>query len=228
MNIQMQRLYEAALKLKKVSGQSAVGRVIGASPQQVKNWESRGISYRGLVEAARMLGCSIKWLETGEGDMTDFVGFPGAIQLDNASPSPVLSKKIPIISWVRAGMFDDATDLYLPGEADEWIRAESSNPGAHAFALIIEGDSMTAPIGSPHSFPDGCKIIVDPDRSPKAGDYVVAKDVTTQKATFKKLTTDGSRWYLKPLNTSYPLIEIDDPSLRVIGVAIEWQTGGKL
>ena len=77
-------------------------------------------------------------------------------------------------------------------------------------------------------FINGCTIIVDPDRSPKAGDFVVAKDVMTQKATFKKLTTDGSSWYLKPLNSAYPTKEIDDPSLRVIGVVVECQMIMKL
>ena len=82
--------------------------------------------------------------------------------------------------------------------------------------------------GAGVSFPEGTIIIVDPERAPKAGDYVVAKDVIHQKATFKKLTTDGSAWYLKPLNPAYPTKEIDDPAMRVIGVVIEYQTGGKL
>jgi hypothetical protein len=35
---------------------------------------------------------------------------------------------------------------------------------------------------------------------------------------------------LRPLNPrpSYKVIEVDDPAMRVIGVVIEWQTGGKL
>jgi SOS-response transcriptional repressor LexA len=82
--------------------------------------------------------------------------------------------------------------------------------------------------GTGINFPEGCLIIIDPERAPKSGDYVVAKDVVTQKATFKKLTTDGASWFLKPINPAYPTKEIDDPALRVIGVVIEWQTGGKL
>jgi SOS-response transcriptional repressor LexA len=56
----------------------------------------------------------------------------------------------------------------------------------------------------------------------------VAKDVHTQQATFKQLTTDGGRWFLRPLNPAYPTMEIDDPAMRVIGRVIEFQTRGKL
>ena len=62
----------------------------------------------------------------------------------------------------------------------------------------------------------------------KQGDYVVAHNDQTKVATFKQLMHDGGVWYLKPLNPAYPTISIDDPNLCVIGVAIEWQLGGKL
>jgi len=87
---------------------------------------------------------------------------------------------------------------------------------------------MTNPYPGELSFPDGTVIIVDPGRAVGAGDYVVAKDVATQQATFKRLAHDGGRWYLKPLNPTYPTIEIDDPSVRVIGRVIEYRMGGKL
>jgi SOS-response transcriptional repressor LexA len=87
---------------------------------------------------------------------------------------------------------------------------------------------MTSPYPGEVSFPDGTIIIVDPMRQCGAGDFVIAKDVSTQRATFKKLTTDGGRWFLKPLNPSYPTIEIDHPSLRTVGRVIEWRRGGKL
>lgn len=144
---------------------------------------------------------------------------------DNVSPLPAPRCKTPVISLVQAGSWRDVDDPYHPGEADEWVRVESK-VSKSAFALRIDGDSMTSNIGD--SFPHGCIVIFDPDRSPKAGDYVVAKDTLRNMATFKKLTTDGSRWYLKPLNPAYPAIEIDDPSIRVIAVATEWQMAGKL
>lgn len=114
----------------------------------------------------------------------------------------------------------DVVDLFHPGEAVRWEDAVASAPTRSAYALLVEGDSMISPSGGV-SFPPGTVLIVDPGRSSSAGDFVIAKDISTQKATFKQLTTDGSRWYLKPLNNQYPVVEIDDPALRVIARVIE-------
>lgn len=137
-------------------------------------------------------------------------------------------RRVPLISWVQAGAWSAVEDQFLPGEADEWADAYDTRPGDNSFALRVTGDSMTNPIPGDRSFPEGTIIIVDPGRSADAGDYVVAKDVDTQRATFKRLVSDGGRWYLKPLNPAYPTAEIDDPSIRVIGKVIEYQTRGKL
>ena len=128
--------------------------------------------------------------------------------------------RVPLISWIQAGELSDVVDLFHPGEAVQWEDALKSKPGRSSYALMVEGDSMVSATGA-HSFPPGTVLIVDPERGTNAGDYVIAKDVQTQKATFKQLTTDGSRWYLKPLNPQYPTIEIDDPAMRVIGRVIE-------
>jgi len=146
-----------------------------------------------------------------------------------ANIQPVTRKgRVPLISWVIAGNLEEIQDMYQPGEADEWIDAWETKPGANSFALKVSGDSMTSPYPGERSFPDGTIIIVDPGRACDAGDYVVAKDVATQQATFKRLAHDGGRWFLKPLNPTYPILEIDDPALRVIGRVIEFRFGGKL
>jgi SOS-response transcriptional repressor LexA len=137
-------------------------------------------------------------------------------------------RRVPIISWVQAGSWSEIQDNFHPGQADEWALAFDSLPGNHAFALRVVGDSMTNPVPGLRTFPEGTIIIVDPGRGADAGDFVIAKDVQTQKATFKQLATDGVRWFLRPLNPTYPTVEIDDPAMRVIGRVIEFQTRGKL
>lgn len=245
----MERLYQAAQALKGLTKPTEIGKLLDELPQTVNNWERRGISKGGAIKAQKFIGCDSDWLLTGEGDMQAgssnvmTLGFAttandtqGAYQV-TAEPwdAGVVNirqartrGRVPLISWVQAGSWADVHDNHLPGEADHWVDAYASTPSPNAFALTVEGDSMTAPAGQ--SFPAGCMIIVDPHRSPKAGDYVVAKDVNTQRATFKKLTTDGGTWYLKPLNPDpvYKTIAIDDPGLRVIGVVIEWYHGGRL
>lgn len=71
-----ERLYLAAKQLKKVTGQSAVARLLNTSPQTVKNWEARGVSKGGMVDAERAIGCRSSWIETGEGDMEDHSSKP--------------------------------------------------------------------------------------------------------------------------------------------------------
>lgn len=155
--------------------------------------------------------------------------YPYWLQDEKTNVRAAKSKgRVPLISWVAAGKLGEITDMYQPGEAEQWEDVFDNRPGENAFALIVEGDSMTSPYPGDKSFPDGTMIVVDPARAFNAGDYVVAKDVNTQRATFKKLVHDGGRWYLKPLNTSYPTVEIDDPALRIIGRVIEFRYGGKL
>jgi SOS-response transcriptional repressor LexA len=127
---------------------------------------------------------------------------------------------VPLLSFIQAGGWAEVYE----GEPQKMIYARESNPGPHAFALRVEGDSMTS--DSTPTFPEGTIIIVDPDRGPKAGDYVVAR--YGEAATFKRLMTDGAAWYLKPLNRDYRPIEIDKPEKVVVGVVIEYWTGGKL
>lgn len=189
--------------------------------QSVISKVEQGLMHKpsGLPDLARALNIDVFWLKTGEGE-------PQPNSQRNVIP--VTSRgRVPLISWVAAGNLGEVQDMYAPGEADEWIDTETQ-PGQSAFALKVTGDSMTSPYPGEVSFPDGSIIIVDPGRSASAGDFVVAKDVNTQQATFKKLAHDGGRWFLKPLNPTYPTVEIDDPGLRVIGRVIESVTRRKL
>lgn len=64
----MARLYEAARKADPpVDGQSAVAHALGESPQTVKNWETRGVSQRGMLSAQRKFAVNAEWLATGDG-----------------------------------------------------------------------------------------------------------------------------------------------------------------
>ena len=65
----MTRLYEAAKKLKKVDGQSALAKFMNTSPQKINNWESRGISSEGLLTAQELIGCNAIWIRDGIGEM---------------------------------------------------------------------------------------------------------------------------------------------------------------
>ena len=70
----MQRLYDAAEKLKRVTGQSAVAALLNESPQTLNNWELRGISQRGAIVAQKKIGCSATWIKNGDGEMHQQTG----------------------------------------------------------------------------------------------------------------------------------------------------------
>ena len=76
-----------------------------------------------------------------------------------------------------------------------------------AFAVKVEGDSMTNPNGSP-SFPEGTILIMDPDRSAEPGRFVIVRQKDDTECTFKQLVRDSGRFFLKPLNPRYPILEM--------------------
>ncbi|MDB5937488.1 MAG: lexA 2 [Massilia sp.] len=75
MHEQMVRLYEAAEKLKKVERKpSAIARLVNSTTQTVVNWEARGVSADGMIDAEEFIGCSAAWVRSGVGPMC--VGSP--------------------------------------------------------------------------------------------------------------------------------------------------------
>jgi SOS-response transcriptional repressor LexA len=91
--------------------------------------------------------------------------------------------------------------------------------GPHAYALRVVGDSMTNPHGSP-SFPEGTVIILDPEREAAPGKYVVVRQKGDSEVTFKQLVRDGGRFYLKPLNPRYPILEMNEDAV-ICGVLVQ-------
>ena len=222
----------------KVTGKD-LAKACKIKPPSVSDWlsgKTQTIEASNLLAAAKFLNVSPDWLASGVGQMRktySTITFPHHTAQEPAAkyevqPSNVESiatkKQVPLISWVRAGGWGEIDD-HNP-DTTETVPANYSQPGRYAFALSVDGDSMTTNVGL--SFPHGTTIIVDPERNAKVGDFVVAKDVSTQMATFKRLSYDGGRWYLRPQNKEYPTLEIDHPEKRVIGVVIEFYIGAKL
>lgn len=72
MNIKMMRLYEAARFIEKLTGESdqaELARLLNESPQTIHNWEVRGLSKEGALNAQEVLGVNATWLNKGTGQM---------------------------------------------------------------------------------------------------------------------------------------------------------------
>lgn len=125
--------------------------------------------------------------------------------------------KYPVISSVQAGAWCEAVEPYTLRDIDLWLESDAHIQG-DAFWLLVEGDSMTAPVGL--SIPEGAYVLFDTGREPVNGSLVIAKLSDSNEATFKKLIIDGGQKYLKGLNPQWPLVPING-NCRIVGVAVE-------
>lgn len=183
--------------------QEQLAEKLGWSPSRISLYErdKRVPKLKQIRDLANALGCSFEQLitesglaNTGRYDMT-----PRA--------------RVPIISWVRAGKSHPASNPYEPGDEEDWIETEI-NVTTNSFALTVRGDSME-PL-----FPEGCVIVVDPNRQAENGSYVVARLDDLDEVTFKQLVKDAGLTYLKPLNPRYPIMQIDRSAV-ICGVVVE-------
>jgi SOS-response transcriptional repressor LexA len=121
-------------------------------------------------------------------------------------------RRIPVVTWVKAGHWREVCDAFEPGDADEWISSDVHGP--NVFALQVAGDSMEP------EFKDGEIIIVNPHVEAQPGDFVVVKNPDGE-ATFKQIKRYGSRWVLHPLNPRYPDQEVHRRDVRIIGRVVK-------
>lgn len=144
---------------------------------------------------------------------------PRAQSITNIEDAPEIKGRIPLISWVQAGMWNDSIDVFEPGYAERWLPILKAN-GEKTFALRVVGDSMTARYGK--TYPEGCIVFVDPEqRTPNNGDRIIAKLEDSQEVTFKVFTQDAGRTWLRPLNDMHMPIQ---DKFTVIGKVIgKWE-----
>ena len=175
--------------------------------------ESKSPKRDNVERIAKALRVPAEWLWVG-GVRPDLVNDP----LSNVELAlqPTRSFSYPEISWVQAGSAMEAVELSNVAAcprhtSDVWA-------GDYGFWLRVVGASMTSSSGD--SFPEGFLILVAPDIEPRHGQYVVARMIDTNEATFKQLVRDAGELYLKPLNPSYPTKPIDD-AWEVVGTVVD-------
>lgn len=195
--------------------QTELGSAARVTKSAVSQWE-RGIAKpdRDALDEMEHSKYSInrRWITHGESPMVH--EYPKSHSVSEPTAN-YKGDMVPVISWVRAGQCQPAADPYEPGDAEEWLNCPTTH-GPGTFALRVRGDSMTAPHG--RSYPDGTIIYVDPDKTPENGSRVIAK-LDNEEVTFKELSMDAGRAFLRPLNTQYQALECDE-STRIVGVVI--------
>ncbi|MGF6348997.1 LexA family protein [Variovorax sp. W2I14] len=195
--------------------QQQLATAAGVSTSTIGNLESglRG-KPRELNSMARALRASSSWLESGKGVWAND---------PNVEEGPEVRGLVPLISWIRAGYWDEASDPLQPGDAEQWLACPSPH-STSTYVLRVKGDSMTAPHGNTRTYPEGCLIFVDPEkRSPLNGDRIVAKLEGENEVTFKVYKNEDGRQWLQPLNPSHEPIR---EAFRTLGTVIgKWEEG---
>lgn len=208
-----------ALQQKGIS-QSDLARAIGVNRAAINYWikgKTKEVEGTNLAKAANVLGVTPLWLMTGKGP-TESKQTADIYWPSNTTTGPEPTGLVPLISWVQAGAFCTAPDLFQPGDAESWLPS-FKKMGPHAYALRVVGDSMTSPNGATSSYPEGSIIFVDPDRALTNGCPVVARIHEDEAATFKIYSTDAGKHFLRPLNPQYPTIEMTD-DMHICGVVV--------
>jgi SOS-response transcriptional repressor LexA len=145
-----------------------------------------------------------------------------AVAETNTEYVPDARQRFPLISWVKAGLSEEAFDPYAPGAAEAWIDYEGPHVSSISFYLRVRGRSMESPDGREPTFPDGCLILVDPRRRPLSGECCVWRFDSRNEVTFKQYTRRGDLQELKPLNPDpeYKNYVIGDDA-RLVGTVTE-------
>ena len=176
--------------------EEAFGKLVGVSRGAVQQWEKGDTAPKRArqVAVANALGISVAQL------MADG---------DTVEDGPRIYGKVPLLSDVQAGDFHEFVDNFHPGDGGQELIATSVPIRQHTFALRVKGDSMEP------EFHEGMILIVEPEMDAQPGDFVVARNGNGE-TTFKQLVKDGGDYFLRPLNTRYPIRPVGDT--RIIGV----------
>lgn len=191
----------------------------------VKLRKERGISQVELAKACGIKQATISRWETGE------VQIPGKYKtilssllktpestfdysidpISRAKKFVDLLGNTPVLANVSAGSPEENAEVGI--SLSDVIRL-----GPRSFALKVTGDSMTRPSGP--SYPNGSYVLIDPDISSLYDvlGRVVYAMVDNGEYTLKELCCDAGKYYLRPWNPQFPIIQIDINETKIVGV----------
>lgn len=190
--------------------QAEFARRVGIRPTQINQWLNgfRNMGEHSARAIEKTLGLAPLWLDTPIQEELAKVARQGEAYNIHSENKHELSEvdirgSVPLISWVQAGNWSECMDLLTVGDGERITTTYKARK--HTYALKVQGDSMQ-PL-----FPNGCIIIVEPDEEPVSGRYVIVRQ--GGDVTFKQLMQDGSKQYLKPLNTNYPIMQLNEDAV---------------
>lgn len=183
--------------------------------------EERGITQRDLAAILKVSGAYVSEIlssqKKAQGRLLEFAEALGVDLFDRQDVPVRRDRPIPVISWVSAGEFREASDAHPAGVSGEGEPVFSVKKlGQNAFALRIVGDSM-----APRFMP-GDIIIVDP--AIRCDNGCPAVVWINGEVSFKCFKETATEVILSALNDKYPDIVISKASsvdFRVIGKVVD-------
>jgi SOS-response transcriptional repressor LexA len=126
---------------------------------------------------------------------------------------------VPVIVYAQIAEWMQRMESFKRSDAAAWMACPVEH-GPRTFAVIVIGDSMSAP-GAIRSFANGDYIFCDPDKAAKHGSSVLAQMAETGEPVFRRLLIEGNKQYLQALNPSWPdrITELP-PGGSIIGTVI--------
>ena len=236
----MRHNIETAMRKEGIN-QTTLAELMGVTPQAVQQWlKEGGTNPKGkrLKKLASVLKTDINWLMsenenhikasyqehiassyelnelTAEYTKTN----RPELAIGNVAEFHGKSTYVPLISWVQAGAWCEAVEVYEISDAEDWLPCPVPH-SRHTYILTVKGDSMTSPFPGQKSYPEGSLIYVDPEKQATNGCRVIAKLIDSNEVTFKEFREDGGKKYLRPINPQYPMQEMTDGA-HICGVII--------
>jgi len=200
--------------------QKQIALEVGVTPQAVNRWTRSGIiSKENLYQLALKTGTSMEWLlgidkEPKYGNPFDDVTVDGDCRVQ------ILSTIVPDHVAAYAEMDYDASYL-----CEGSVHYATKLVGPRTFVTEVCGDAMVNNERGGMTFLPGWRLIVDPDAAARPGSYVLAGRKEKREAVFRQLVKEGGLFYLKPLNTQYPL-KVLEPDMFICGTVVDVQVTG--
>jgi repressor LexA len=184
------------MKRREIANAAELSRQTGLTQVAIRNY-LRGIKVpnsQALVKLSRALFITTDYLLTG---------------------SQMRPDRIPLLSKIPGGNPVAWTDGEYPaGFGEEFLdRGEVIDP--NAFALIVDGDSMSPRINS------GDIVIISPN-TPVINRSIAAVEINHEERTLKTVIfLPKGKILLQPENDKYPPLVLDEKHITIIGKVIE-------
>ena len=163
---------------------------------------------RQIIKLASILKIDPAWLQFGKTQES----------ANSSSQKPKQSSnRIPVLDWHQVLNFnpDDSKDKSHKQDYLEYFNRNQTD----CYALLIKGDSMVSPLGQGINFNQGSYIVVDPNKTPTHGSFVLSVSNNKKEAILRQYIEEGGTTYLKPLNPQYPLIQFER-NTKILGVVV--------